>query len=263
MTRQRISSGSVFEQQISYSRAVIDGDDIFVSGTTGFDYATMTISDDLATQTDQCLRNIVQALEQAGASLNDVVRVTYILPKGNQFSDCWPVLNRYFGEIRPAATAIIADLIDPRIRIEIQVTARRQTQPVLAQNQATQSAFKSVGGLSRIINAAGYSMAGLSAAWKHEHAFRQELMLCVLLAIVACVMPVTWPQRLALFASLLVLLIVELLNSSIEAAVDLATLEKHPLAKRSKDVASAAVFMALMLVGLVWGSILLPMLLLK
>ena len=255
MTRQRITSGSAFEQQIGYSRAVVDGDDIFVSGTTGFDYTSMTISDDLVEQTNQCFKNIIQALEQAGASLRDVVRVTYILPKGNQFSDCWPVLNRYFGDIRPAATALIADLIDPRIRIEIQVTAKCRAQP-----PTRESAFKSVGGFARIINATGYSIAGFLAAWQHEHAFRQELMLCLALGVVACLVPVTWAQRLALFASLFLLLIVELLNSSVEAVVDLVTLEKHPLAKRAKDVASAAVFMALALIGLVWIGVLLPIL---
>ena len=258
MNRSRISSGSTFEQQIGYSRAVIDGDDIFVSGTTGFDYTTMTISDDLVAQTEQCFVNIIQALEQAQASLADVVRVTYVLPKGNEFSDCWPTLNRYFGDVRPAATAIIADLIDPKIRIEIQVTAKRRKNN---SDPQTESAFKSVGGFKRVINATSYSIAGLAAAWRYEHAFRQELMLCGLLGIVACLVPVSWPQRLALFASLLLLLIVELINSSIEAAVDLASLEKHPLAKRSKDIASAAVFLTLALLALLWAGILLPTLL--
>ena len=258
MKRSRISSGSAFEQQIGYSRAVIDGNDIYVSGTTGFDYTTMTISDDLVAQTEQCFLNIIQALEQAQASLADVVRVTYILPKGNQFSDCWPTLNRYFGDVRPAATAIIADLIDPKIRIEIQVTARRD------KNKAShhgESAFKSVGGFKRVINATSYSMAGLAAAWKHEHAFRQELMLCGVLGVIACLVPISWPQRLALFASLILLLIVELINSSIEAVVDLASLEVHPLAKRAKDIASAAVFMTLVLLAFLWAGILLPTLL--
>ena len=253
--RQYISSGSAFEQQIGYSRAVVDGDDIYVSGTTGFDYATMTISEDLVAQTEQCFLNIQQALDQVGASLADVVRVTYILPKGNQFSDCWPTLNRYFGDVRPAATAIIADLIDPNIRIEIQVTAKRQAK---ASKFETESAFKSVGGFKRIINATNYSIAGLASAWKHEHAFRQELLLCIALGGVACLVNVTWAQRLALFASLFLLLIVELLNSSIEAAVDLASLEKHPLAKRAKDIASAAVFMTLALLALLWVGIVLP-----
>jgi enamine deaminase RidA (YjgF/YER057c/UK114 family) len=126
MTRQLISSGSSFEREIGYSRAVVDGDWVFVSGTTGFDYRAMTIADDVVAQTEQCVQNIKAALEQAGASLRDVVRVTYILPRGDDFPQCWPVLRQYFGDIRPAATMISAGLADPRMRIEIEVTARRQ-----------------------------------------------------------------------------------------------------------------------------------------
>ena len=126
MTRRLISSGSTFEQEIGYSRAVVDGDWIFVSGTTGFDYATMSISDDIVVQTEQCLRNIAAALGGAGASLADVVRVTYILPDGALFPRCWPVLRRHFGEIRPAATMISAGLADARMKIEIEVTARKR-----------------------------------------------------------------------------------------------------------------------------------------
>ena len=121
--RRLISSGSPFEADIGYSRAVVQGDWVFVSGTTGFDYATMTIADDVAAQAEQCLRNITAALEQAGASLRDVVRVTYVLPDASQFERCWPVLRRHFGEIRPAAMMISAGLADPRMRIEIEVTA--------------------------------------------------------------------------------------------------------------------------------------------
>ncbi len=124
MSRRLICSGSTFEAEIGYSRAVVDGDWVFVSGTTGFDYATMTIEDGVAEQTEQCLRNIQTALAQAGATLADVVRVTYILPKAEEFPLCWPVLRRYFGEVRPAATMISAGLSDPRMRIEIEVTAR-------------------------------------------------------------------------------------------------------------------------------------------
>ncbi|HZO03685.1 MAG TPA: RidA family protein [Burkholderiales bacterium] len=126
MKRRLISSGSSFERDIGYSRAVVDGDWIFVSGTTGFDYRAMTIADGLPEQTEQCLRNIQSALEQAGASLSDVVRVTYILPKAEDFPQCWPILRRYFGEVRPAATMIAAGLADPRMRIEIEVTARKR-----------------------------------------------------------------------------------------------------------------------------------------
>ena len=126
MARRLISSGSTFEQEIGYSRAVVDGEWIFVSGTTGFDYAVMTISDDIVEQTDQCFRNIGQALADAGATLADIVRVTYIVPDGSQFKQCWPVLRKYLGSIRPAATMISAGLADPRMRIEIEVTARKK-----------------------------------------------------------------------------------------------------------------------------------------
>lgn len=125
MTRTLISSGSEFEREIAYSRAVVVGDWIFVSGTTGFNYATMTIAADLLEQTEQCLRNIESALAQAGASLRDVVRVHYILPDAAEFPRCWPVLRKYFGEVRPAATMWSAGLVDARMRIEIEVTARR------------------------------------------------------------------------------------------------------------------------------------------
>ena len=125
MTRKLISSGSTFEAQIGYSRAVVDGDWVFVSGTTGFDYTTMSISDSLLEQTEQCLENIESALRQADASLKDVVRVTYALPNGADFEQCWPVLRKYFGEVRPAAMMISAGLADPRIKIEIEVTARK------------------------------------------------------------------------------------------------------------------------------------------
>ena len=129
MARQLISSGSSFEAEIGYSRAVVDGDWVFVSGTTGFDDASMTIADDLVAQTEQCLKNIEAALVQARASIEDVVRVTYVLPAGNDFSECWPTLRRYFGDVRPAAMMISAGLADPRMRIEIEVTARRRPVP--------------------------------------------------------------------------------------------------------------------------------------
>ncbi len=126
MTRKLISSGSTFEREIGYSRAVVDGDWVFVSGTTGFDYGTMTISGDLAEQTEQCLKNIAAALAEAESSLQDVVRVTYVLPNAADFPQCWPILRKYFGDVRPAAMMISAGLADPRMRIEIEVTARRQ-----------------------------------------------------------------------------------------------------------------------------------------
>ena len=125
MTRRLISSGSSFEKEIGYSRAVVDGEWIFVSGTTGFDYKAMTISDSVTEQAEQCLRNIQAALDLAGASMRDVVRVTYIVPHAADFQPCWPILRKYFGGVRPAATMISAGLADPRMRIEIEVTARR------------------------------------------------------------------------------------------------------------------------------------------
>ncbi len=123
--RQIISSGSPFEREIGYSRAVVDGDWVFVSGTTGFDYSTMTISESVVEQAEQSMRNIVQALAEAGSRIEDVVRVRYILPRVEDFEPCWPVLHRYFGEVRPAATMIAAGLTDPRMKIEIEVTARK------------------------------------------------------------------------------------------------------------------------------------------
>jgi len=123
MPRRLISSGSPFERDIGYSRAVVVGDRVFVSGTTGFDYVTMTISDDIAEQAAQCLRNIEAALAQAGASMRDVVRVRYILPNAADFPATWPVLRAAFGEIRPAATMFEAKLTDPRMKIEIEVDA--------------------------------------------------------------------------------------------------------------------------------------------
>lgn len=124
MERQLISSGSEFEKQIGYSRAVVDGDWVFVSGTTGFDYEKMTISEDILEQTDQCFRNIEAALRKANAELKHIVRVMYILPNAGDFQKCWPILNKYLGEIRPAATMISAGLADPRMKIEIEVTAK-------------------------------------------------------------------------------------------------------------------------------------------
>ena len=125
--KRLISSGSTFERQIGYSRAVVQDDWVFVSGTTGFDYSTMKLAEGgVVAQAEQCLKNIEAALREAGSSLDDVVRVHYILPDGNEFQKCWPVLQRYFGEVRPAATMIEARLLDPKMRIEIEVTAFKQ-----------------------------------------------------------------------------------------------------------------------------------------
>ena len=125
MSRHLISSGSSFERDIGYSRAVVDGDWVFVSGTTGFNYSTMLISDDVVEQADQCFKNINAALIEAGCTMRDVVRVRYILPNREDFESCWTVFRKYLDEVRPAATMIVAGLSDPRMRIEIEVTARR------------------------------------------------------------------------------------------------------------------------------------------
>ena len=127
LSRQLISSGSTFEQEIGYSRAVVEGDWIFVSGTTGYDYSKMTISEDLVEQTEQCLKNILEALNHAGVSMQNVVRVTYVLPNAADFPTCWPTLRKYFGEVKPAAMMISAGLSDPRMKIEIEVTAHHNT----------------------------------------------------------------------------------------------------------------------------------------
>ena len=126
MTRRRISQGSPFEENIGYSRAVIDGRWVFVAGTTGFDYDTMVISSNVAEQAEQCLKNISWALSQAGSSIEDVVRVHYILPDAEDFETCWPVLKKYFNSARPAATMFQAGLADDRMKIEIEVTALKQ-----------------------------------------------------------------------------------------------------------------------------------------
>ncbi|HXF46918.1 MAG TPA: RidA family protein [Burkholderiaceae bacterium] len=126
MVRKRISSGSTFEATAGYSRALVDGDDVFVSGTTGFDYASMTIDPDPVAQCHQCFRNLASALAQAGCTLDDVVRVRYYLTDAKLFETLAPVFGQYFGACRPAATAIVCGLVDARMKIEIEVTARRQ-----------------------------------------------------------------------------------------------------------------------------------------
>jgi enamine deaminase RidA (YjgF/YER057c/UK114 family) len=126
MPRQLISSGSAFEKTAGYSRAVVDGDWIFVSGTTGFDYAKMSISEDVIEQTHQTFRNIEAALKQAGSSLKDVVRVRYIIVNPADWPVVAPVFGQYFGDVRPASTAIVCGLVDVKMKIEIEVTAKRQ-----------------------------------------------------------------------------------------------------------------------------------------
>lgn len=126
MKRKLISSGSEFETGIGYSRAVVDGDYIFVSGTTGFNYETMAIPEDIAAQAEQCFKNIEAALNEAGAGLRNVVRVRYIVPHRDNFEPCWPVCRKYLGAARPAATMLVAGLLDERMQIEIEVTASMQ-----------------------------------------------------------------------------------------------------------------------------------------
>lgn len=123
MARKHVSSGSEFEIKIGYSRAVVDGDYVFVSGTTGYDYTTMTISDDPVEQCVQCMKNIEQALNEAGSSFSNVVRVHYIFPDRRDFEPCWPTLRKYLGTASPAATMFVAELIDEKIKLEIEVTA--------------------------------------------------------------------------------------------------------------------------------------------
>ncbi|KXH37804.1 endoribonuclease L-PSP [Colletotrichum simmondsii] len=126
MSRKNISSGSAFEAQIGYSRAVVSGDLISVSGTTGYNYATGVISPNIVEQTEQTMENIAAALAEAGAKIKDVVRVRYILPDRNDFQKTWPVLQKYFGEVRPAATMIQAALMEDVMKIEIEVTAKKE-----------------------------------------------------------------------------------------------------------------------------------------
>lgn len=123
MSRQLISSHSEFEEKIGYSRAVVVGRHVYVSGCTGYDYAAMSIADDAAAQAEQCFKNIARALAEAGSSLDDVVRVRYIFPDKNDFAPCWSVFKKYLGRAKPAATMIAAGLLDDKMKLEIEVTA--------------------------------------------------------------------------------------------------------------------------------------------
>lgn len=123
MKRKLISSGSIFEKKIGYSRAVVDGRYVFVSGTTGYDYNTMTISDNLVEQAEQCFKNIEMILLEAGSGLDQIVRVRYIFQNRSDFEPCWPVFKKYLGEVRPAATMMVAGLLDENMKLEIDVTA--------------------------------------------------------------------------------------------------------------------------------------------
>lgn len=126
MARKLISSGSSFEKVAGYSRAVADGPWVFVSGTTGFDYAAGEISDDVVEQTRQALRNIDAALRQADSSLADVVRVRVFITKAEDFAVVAPVLGEFLGDVRPANTTVVCQLVDAKMKVEIEVTALRQ-----------------------------------------------------------------------------------------------------------------------------------------
>lgn len=126
MKRIHISSGSSFEEKMAYSRAVVVGDWVFVSGTTGFDYNTMSIAEDVESQVEQCFVNIEAALEKAGAKMEDIVKVQYVLPIATDFEKCWPTMKKYLGNVRPAAMMISAGLADERMKIEIEVTALKK-----------------------------------------------------------------------------------------------------------------------------------------
>ena len=127
MARTLISSGSDFENRIGYSRAVADGDYVFVSGTTGFNYETMSIAESAVEQAEQCFKNIGLALKEAGSSFDQIVSITYIFPDKTDFEPCWPVFQKYLGHVKPAATMFEAGLLDGRMKLEVQVTARVKT----------------------------------------------------------------------------------------------------------------------------------------
>jgi enamine deaminase RidA (YjgF/YER057c/UK114 family) len=127
MSRKFISSGSEFELKIGYSRAVVDGSYVFVSGTTGYDYSNMSISSDPVEQAIQCFKNIEKALTQAGSTLDNIVRINYIYPNKLDFEPCWPVFRKYLSNAKPAATMIIAGLLDDAMKLEIEVTASLDT----------------------------------------------------------------------------------------------------------------------------------------
>lgn len=130
--RRLISSGSSFEKVAGYSRAVVDGEWVFVSGTTGYDYSTMTMAPDVETQARQIFRNIAHALSQAGVTLDDVVRVHYYLTDRADFKKLAPLFGEFLGKARPAATAIVCGLVEEAMKIEIEVTARRQDRSISA-----------------------------------------------------------------------------------------------------------------------------------
>jgi enamine deaminase RidA (YjgF/YER057c/UK114 family) len=127
VTRTLISSGSPFETQVGYSRAVVDGEWCFVAGTTGYDAETRVMPEGVADQAANALTVIGRALAEAGFALSDAVRVTYYITDASQWDQVGPVLGAAFGAIRPAATCIVCGLIKPEMKIEIEVTAKKKT----------------------------------------------------------------------------------------------------------------------------------------
>ena len=127
MTRQLISSGSPFEKQVGYSRAVVQGDWAFVAGTTGYDPETRIMPDSAAEQAKNAFKVIEKALAEGGFALTDVVRATYYFTDVVYWDEVGPVLGAMFGDIRPAATALVVGLVKPEMKVEIEVTALRHT----------------------------------------------------------------------------------------------------------------------------------------
>lgn len=125
MARKLISTGSPFEKEAGYSRAVVDGDWCFVAGTTGYDYTSMVMPNSVEAQADNALATIAAALEEAGFAMKDVVRARYYVTDRAFVDTVFPVLGKVFGDIRPAATMVICDLNTPEMKIEIEVTAKR------------------------------------------------------------------------------------------------------------------------------------------
>lgn len=126
MARRLISTGSPFEKTAGYSRAVSDGDFCWVAGTTGYDYATMSMPESVEDQTRNTMKTIVAALAEAEFSLTDVVRANYYITDAAHVDRVFPILGEYFGEIRPAATMVVCGLNKPEMKIEIEVTARKR-----------------------------------------------------------------------------------------------------------------------------------------
>lgn len=126
MTRRLISTGSPFEKTAGYSRAVVDGDWCFVAGTTGYDYAVMTMPESVEEQARNAMATITKALSDAGFALADVVRSHYYVTDRAYVHRVYPILGEHFGSIRPAATMIVCDLAEPEMKIEIEVTALRR-----------------------------------------------------------------------------------------------------------------------------------------